>query len=973
MKLLLPTPLLTRLFFLVLLPPFLSIMAAGPGICSAATRELAAGPAVDLLLLGGPDYCVNCTVYVGAEAGVAEQYAADELVAYLNQAHIPIRKSTEYDPKAGPYIIIGTDNDYTSLLSRPLDSTMLGEDGFELRRQGKDLLIAGGRPRGTLNGVYHFLRDYVGVEWYAADTVKIPDCSAQAGVPIPSSTQIRVPRFLYRLVFNPEAGENPDSSAFADNDDDTAGGDTAARFTLNGQYGHKSDYIEEGIGYHRGILREKHGFGLNVLDVFNIENEPGTAAATRDAALGDLRAKAAYRQVFGQDGLWYPRLGHIDGSSRSDDPNDLALVAANGGAAGAPLFDLVARTATAIADEFPRAVVLGEAYLWSLKPPTNITLPPNAGVDFAPIEMDWSCSLNSSDNSVPAGYLREWTNHTDHIRTWLYSTNFSGYLQPLPTIYPMIDTIKYLDTIPDVEGVFLQDSGSPGGSFAALHTWLYSRLLWNPHLDGSSLVREFCNGYYGPKAGPLIHQYILDLHASQQANPGKISTKIGITAPYLHAAFIIKADARLHQAEGAAADNALYLRHVQIERMGIDWVILHNGERLCQEAEQLGLTWPDNTPEKRQQRLDRFTNTVRNIARMEAFGEDIGTIDDMLAALAVVRSIAQPTNLCSPENDCREYLDLDFELSDAQLVNDARASDNFAARMPGDKPSWHDGDDDSIPWGIQVPFSRLITEPGQWDVYVDIRVDKGASPAAGAKALSLGADPGPHYREPAIETLDDENYHTLRLTNSPYHLDQGAIYGADGQRVDFIWFQPPGSDTIDYMYVDRVFIVPATVSALVEECPAGSGFSSTCRVVQDYGLMTYMESSSLVADATATDGYAAHAPGGLSDNPWLITLPLDRILPATGQWDLYAAIAVRHTENTSDDEELLVAGIEGVGAFPITDTDLNGDQEYHLLQLPGTRYTAAEDQQRTLYFQSANPKTRLFVDYILAVPAPPEE
>ncbi|HGG59246.1 MAG TPA: DUF4838 domain-containing protein [Gammaproteobacteria bacterium] len=155
----------------------------------------------------------------------------------------------------------------------------------------------------------------------------------------------------------------------------------------------------------------------------------------------------------------YPVTGHIDGASRNtDDPGDQRLVEQNG-AAGAPLMALTTRVAERIRDSHPDATVLGEAYLWSLQPPSAIDFPDNAGVSFAPIEADWSKPLNQGPINAPlADALRGWTQRTGHIWTWLYATNFGGYLQPLPTIEPMIATLRSLSTLPEVEGVMLQDS-----------------------------------------------------------------------------------------------------------------------------------------------------------------------------------------------------------------------------------------------------------------------------------------------------------------------------------------------------------------------------------------------------------------------------------------------------------------------------------------------------------------------------------
>jgi hypothetical protein len=47
---------------------------------------------------------------------------------------------------------------------------------------------------------------------------------------------------------------------------------------------------------------------------------------------------------------------------------------------------------------------------------------------------------------------------------------------------------------------------SPASDFDELHSWLLSKLIWNPDRDDRALVREFLDGYYGP-AGRALAGY----------------------------------------------------------------------------------------------------------------------------------------------------------------------------------------------------------------------------------------------------------------------------------------------------------------------------------------------------------------------------------------------------------------------------------------------------------------------------------
>jgi hypothetical protein len=259
---------------------------------------------------------------------------------------------------------------------------------------------------------------------------------------------------------------------------------------------------------------------------------------------------------------------------RNGDP-DVRRFSREHGSEGAPLVDLVRRVAEKTEETFPRLRIVAQAYLWSLKPPKDLSLPDNAGVAFAPIELDWARPIdNGTYNLKYFRYLQKWGKVTDHIWTWLYTTNFSGYYQPLPTIFPMISTIKRLSRNPKVEGVFLQDSYTTrSGSFAALHAWVYGRLLWDPSLDGETLVRQFCKGYYGPDAGPILYRYIRKLHASAAEDPAnRIYTNSRLNLPYLNASYLIKADRLFRQAvrKACTSGEKRYCRHVKAERLGIE-------------------------------------------------------------------------------------------------------------------------------------------------------------------------------------------------------------------------------------------------------------------------------------------------------------------------------------------------------------------------------------------------------------------
>ena len=53
----------------------------------------------------------------------------------------------------------------SSLKQNGIDCEKLGEEEWVIRTVGDDLILTGGRPRGTMYAVYEFLEDYVGCHW----------------------------------------------------------------------------------------------------------------------------------------------------------------------------------------------------------------------------------------------------------------------------------------------------------------------------------------------------------------------------------------------------------------------------------------------------------------------------------------------------------------------------------------------------------------------------------------------------------------------------------------------------------------------------------------------------------------------------------------------------------------------------------------------------------------------------------------
>lgn len=874
----------------------------------------------------------NLEIFVERNAPPAAKQGARELSHFLSinfQHNIPVVH--RYDPAGKQQIVVGYSKRVSSLFGKRPSLSSLGDDGYILKPRGDDLLIAGAKPRGTLYGVYNYLREHLCWEWYAIDDPGSSSVRVDR-LPLPESDEVHRPRFVYREVFSPEGGDRPYE-------------DFAARLMLNGQLGHRRTTNPE-LKLRR-MLTVRHGWGTDFAEVYNVGVDSPLKESSLDAA------KEGVRRYIEEEGygrpqrrlLSYVNVEHIDGSLHSDSDEDRRFAREHDSEA-APMVELTRRLAEEVSTEYPRLRVTVQAYLWSLKPPVDLILPHNAGVAFAPIELDWAKSIGESAyNRKYYNYLEGWTDVSEHIWYWLYITNFSNFYQPLPTIYPMIRTIKRLAKIPQSDGIFFQDSYlSESGSFSALHAWVYARLLWNPSLNGDRLIRQFCRGYYGKRVAPVIYRYIRLLHDSARGDErNRIFTNSRVNLPYLNARFLIRADRLMARAQrlARASKNPRYIRRVASERLGVDLTMLLNSAQLAKEG---GSDWPDRTKKAYLKRLKRVQKTVQMLS-LKRFGESNGDLVSIIRMLRhPARSAVDGCERFAKNSECIDFQELGFQLADADLRFDPKASDHRTASISGNAV---DPDDDGGGvgiWGIQAAFQTLFSpdSKGKWDIFAWVRIlpngEAGYDRTSTDPAFKAGIE-GSDWKTYRLDRFADTRYHLVKLSSTPVPARDVSMS---------VWLSPPDKENIDdpsaikRLYVDRLI-------ALRHRGPSNI-FRLRCMDLFDRdAVMAYDPRSPrrYVARMNRVEG---------EESAWAIQVPLQRILPEDERrYKIYASVRL------SDEGELpagnriaLYCGVEGAGvdnrrSVKVEELSTKG---YRWIELPG-RYTRRDfdDSFPTLWFQ----------------------
>jgi hypothetical protein len=503
-------------------------------------------------------------IVVPQKAIPSERYAAEELQRYLERisgAKLPI--VTDSEPMGSHEILLG-DNAHLRKLGIQVDFAKLGTDGFVLRTFQNHLIIAGGRPRGTLYGVYGLLEEKLGVRWFTPEVEFVPKMER---VELPVLNETQVPALEYREVFWTEMMRDPDF---------------AARHRLNG---------------HHYRLTEKHGGRAVVFYPFVHSFDlliPREICEQRPEfwpMIGGKRVSGYVQRCLSNPDLvklaiervsqWlkeHPEATIIDISQNDTGnwcqcPQCKALDDAEG-SPSASIIKFVNTIAEAI-DSHIRYETL--AYQYSRKPPKTLRPHKNVIIRLCSIECCFAHPLEtcpSEENRRFREDIKAWQLVAPVLYVWDYTTNFAHYLQPFPNFEVLQANVRFF-VRHGVKGLFEQGNYSPGGNgeMAPLRAYVLAKLLWNPDTDVQRHINDFLHGYYGRAAG-AIRAYMELLHRQVREKGYHAHIFEPPTVPHLNNdEFLDSAERLFDEAERLAESEEIRFR-VRVARLPVWYVKL---------------------------------------------------------------------------------------------------------------------------------------------------------------------------------------------------------------------------------------------------------------------------------------------------------------------------------------------------------------------------------------------------------------
>jgi len=468
--------------------------------------------------LGGAAQGVDLTalaewdIVVAPDAIPSEVYAAEEFQSYLAQATGSQRPIVHTTDRPDRHVFIGPG---AALQASPVGFGVeeFGPEDLRILVRDQNIAIAGGRPRGTLYGVYTFLEDYLGVRFLTPDHTYVPKLS-EARVVGPVD-RFYHPPLGFRWSYYGETNQNPTFAARRRvntiTDEAKLGGKTG-RILISHSFGAQipsAKHGQEHPEYFCEIDGQRRAQGNDRYDSEPCLTNPNVLRIVTDAVLAELAANPDRENV-----------------SVSQNDNDkycrCAQCAAIDEREGTPMGSLLTFV-NAVADEvaktYPNVKVGTLSYWYTRRPPKTLRPRPNVQIQLCSIEC---CLIHPIDDpNCPKNVefcrdLTNWGRICDDIAIWNYNTNFSNYLLPCPNLRVIEPNIRYF-VAHNVKGVFMQAAGNAlGAELSDLRNYLISGLLWDPTRSGQQLVDEFLDLHYGPAAEP-IRRFINLVHDNAEA------------------------------------------------------------------------------------------------------------------------------------------------------------------------------------------------------------------------------------------------------------------------------------------------------------------------------------------------------------------------------------------------------------------------------------------------------------------------
>jgi|LSQX01.2.fsa_nt_gb hypothetical protein len=393
----------------------------------------------------------------------------------------------------GNYIAIDSELAYNAGEEPPT------ENGYIIRAKDGNVYISGTGIRGTIQGVYRFLSEFLGYRVYTKTLILVDEMSS---ILVPADTDISyAPFFEYTCT----DWESPRDIEYCITNGITGGPYVNIPDSMGGTVNYLGNmchsltenicsrytYFEthpEYFAYRNGKRIDKQLCLTNpdvvelvkneVLELLDAEHNP-------DASLQIISLTQADNQEY------------------CTCENCVAFEKAHGNVRSATMINFVNQVADAVKEAGYNNVVIDTfAYQYTRKAPTGIVPRDNVCVRLCSIECCFAHALDDKKCASNVAFMKDlvdWKNICNRLYIWDYTTNYANTCTVFPNFGVMQRNVQVFAEN-NVKGVYEEGNyymSFCDSEFGELRSYLLCKLMQDPYLDYNKTMNDFLVAYYG--------------------------------------------------------------------------------------------------------------------------------------------------------------------------------------------------------------------------------------------------------------------------------------------------------------------------------------------------------------------------------------------------------------------------------------------------------------------------------------------
>jgi len=519
----------------------------------------------EVTIEGTPLTAENYTIVIGRDASRSEQHAATELQKYIEKISgrvVPIKSD---DDDIGTRMILVGNSSKLKELGLDIDFDDLGDEGFVMKTAGGNLVLAGGRKRGTLYSVYTFLEEYLGCGWF----IPGPMCEVtprEGRFKIGKLDDRQKPSFEWRALSSVYDVEWQVKNKLDPTIRGSGAGEERGDPPVFHSYCHIFDRLIPPAKYfvphpeYVSLVKGRRRW--NGAQICTTNPDVIKICADQICQWMDEHPECRIFSICQDDGGGWCECEDCKAlDTREGCVSDRLVV----------FFNAVARK---VYEKHPDKLIYTLAYSAGIDPPLREKhIEKNIMVQICHIRYP-CCHVHPIEtcpkNAEYKAQVEAWAALAPILYVYDYRVDYNNYLMPYPNCYAIARDVPYYKKV-GVKGIFYQ-----GGGAALNHGmchYLLAKLMWNHKADVKKLTDRFFERYFGRAAKPmkkywkLLHDRVWneDIHICLYTRPPEELFTADVLA---------KADEFFDEAEGAA-ENDLIRERVRLERLPLYWVKLY--------------------------------------------------------------------------------------------------------------------------------------------------------------------------------------------------------------------------------------------------------------------------------------------------------------------------------------------------------------------------------------------------------------